>query len=118
LELWQPGTVPLPAILRHSLIKGYLNSLKTLRRCLNMHKVEELEDFTVVVSLPFYMILETFQLAITRFKPLSDSQEIQRALSQPLLMMPFLTEQLMSKLPASLKTLDQDNDMNNFSVYI
>lgn len=53
-----------------------------------------------------------------RFKPLTDLVDVNRVLTQPLLIMPFLTEELMSRLPANLKMLNQEDDGANLDTYV
>lgn len=35
-----------------------------------------------------------------------------------MLMMPFLTDQLVARLPSTLKLLDQEDDLNNLQTFI
>lgn len=63
LDIWPPQTVPLPSIYLRSLFQGYRNAAHNIRRSLGLLKLDGGDlEFAVVVSTPYYMLLEKFQI--------------------------------------------------------
>jgi hypothetical protein len=69
------------------LISAYKNSIHQLRRL-----VFAIEPANVLD--PFYNFFELLQKEIKKFSPIDSNMEFNRMLAQPLLMMPYITDEL------------------------
>ncbi|CDW90017.1 UNKNOWN [Stylonychia lemnae] len=67
---------------------------------------------------PYYYFIETFQREIQRFQPIDSNMEFNRLLAQPLLMCPFLTEELQQKIPQQLHMPCIDDETINQNLLI
>ena len=48
---------------------------------------------------PLYHLLEKIQSEVSKFSPIDSTNEFNRMIASPLLMMPFVTDELKQKLP-------------------
>jgi hypothetical protein len=106
LEMLSPDSKNLSKEQYKRLVSAYKHSIYQLKGLVS--KIDPWEKN--VLEAPYYNFLENLQLQITRFKPVDQIEEFNRLLAQPLLMMPFITEELKAKIPAVLQMPHPDDD--------
>ncbi|CDW86068.1 UNKNOWN [Stylonychia lemnae] len=77
------------------LLSTYKNSIQHLKKMVYLLNPENYLD-------PFYYFMEIFQTAVKNFKEVNSVHEFYKLLSHPLLMCPYLTEELQKKMPVQL----------------
>lgn len=62
---------------------------------------------------PYYNFYETLTSEIAKFHPIKSNVEFNRNLAQPLLMLPFITEELQLKINEQLRLPKMEDDSAN-----